>query len=145
MKYWYKTPISHKYLPVITYCFVFKSSQRIQQKLERKKKGLPTEDDLTEEQKDTISSWAKKGNHLQKRLTILTASMTISFYFCWLPYAINCILTMSGVSVPHLTNIIATIFAKSGVVINPVIYIFFNKDVSCCHVFSITYKITPNI
>ena len=99
-----------------------------------KKKNLPTEDHLSEEQKETISSWAKQGKHLQKRLTILTASMTISFYICWMPYAIICILKMFGVSVPHLINIFAPLLAKSGVIINPIIYIFFNKDVSCWHV-----------
>ena len=102
----------------------------MQQKIERKKKDLPTEDDLTVQQQDYISSWTKQGKNLQKRMTILIASMTISFYFCWLPYAIICILAMVGVSSPHYTNIFATLLAKAGVVINPVIYIFFNNDVS---------------
>ena len=72
---------------------------------------------------------------MQKRLTILTVSMTLSFYLCWMPYALNCILTLCGVSVPHVTNVFATLLAKTGVVINPVIYIFFNKDVSFINIF----------
>ena len=105
-------------------------------KIERKKKDLPSEDDLTDEQKEHICLWTKKGRNMQKRLTILTASKTISFYLCWMPYALNCILTMCGIRVLHATNVFATLLAKSGVVINPVIYIFFNKDVSFSNYFN---------
>ena len=67
---------------------------------------------------------------MQRKLTILTLSMTISFYLSWMPYALNCILTMLGVFVPHIPQVIAILFAKSGTVINPILYIFFNKEVS---------------
>ena len=57
--------------------------------------------------------------------------MTLSFYLSWTPYAINTLLTMFGIWIPlPLLNVIAILLAKSGTVINPILYIFFNKDVS---------------
>ena len=67
-----------------------------------------------------------------RQLTILTTSMTMSFYLSWTPYAFNCILNMAGVLIPHVANIIAILFAKCGTVINPTLYIFCNKGVSKC-------------
>ena len=72
----------------------------------------------------------KNAQKLQRKLTILITLMTLSFYITWLPYAINCLLAMSGVILPHAANVIAILFAKSGTVINPILYIFFNKEVS---------------
>lgn len=66
----------------------------------------------------------------QRKLTILIGSMTLAFYATWAPYAITCILVMAGVSLPHTANVIAILFAKFSVVINPTIYIFMNTDVS---------------
>ena len=56
--------------------------------------------------------------------------MTLGFYFCWTPYAINCIAAMAGSSLPRNAGVIAILFAKSGTIINPILYIFLNKDVS---------------
>ena len=56
-------------------------------------------------------------------------SMTVSFYISWTPYAIVCILSMLGISSPRLGNILSILFAKTGTVINPILYIYFNKEV----------------
>ena len=56
--------------------------------------------------------------------------MTLMFYAIWMPYAINCILTMSGIKISHATNVYAILLAKSGTIVNPILYIFLNKDVS---------------
>ena len=57
--------------------------------------------------------------------------MTCAFYLCWTPYAIHSILRIAEVwQPPRLSNVIAILFAKSGTVINPILYIFFNNDVS---------------
>ena len=56
--------------------------------------------------------------------------MTMAFYLSWMPYAINCLLVMAGVMVPKRHQMFASLFAKSGTLINPILYIFFNKDVS---------------
>ena len=69
----------------------------------------------------------------QKRLSTATSvltMMTISFYICWTPYAIYSLLTILGVTVSIVPSMLALLFAKSGVVVNPIIYIFFNKEVS---------------
>lgn len=57
--------------------------------------------------------------------------MTVSFYLSWLPYAADCLLIMCGVTVSSNFHVVAVLFAKSGTVINPILYIFFNKEVSC--------------
>ena len=72
----------------------------------------------------------KKQQKMQRRVTILASSMTISFYITWMPYAIDCILSMSGIKIAHATNVYAILFAKTGTVVNPILYIFLNKDVS---------------
>ena len=67
---------------------------------------------------------------MHRKLAFLTLSMTISFYISWTPYAINSLLIMSGYDVPHIPNVIAVLFAKSATIVNPILYIFLNKDVS---------------
>ena len=71
----------------------------------------------------------KREQKNQRKVNMLITAMTLSFYLSWTPYAINCLLTMSGVSLPYVANVIAILFAKSGTVINPILYILFNKDV----------------
>ena len=66
---------------------------------------------------------------MQRRVTILTSSMTLAFYATWTPYAINCILTMSGIKIYYKSSVYAILFAKTGTLINPILYIFLNKDV----------------
>ena len=66
----------------------------------------------------------------QTNLSILITSMTFSFYMCWTPYAISSFLTMTGAPLPQWMDTVAFLFAKSGAVINPLLYIFFNKKVT---------------
>ena len=73
---------------------------------------------------------SKRDKQMHRKLTILTMSMTVSFYVSWTPYVINCLLIMYGYNLPHLPNVIAALFAKSATMVNPVLYIFLNKDVS---------------
>ena len=56
--------------------------------------------------------------------------MTLSFYLTWTPYAIDCILAMSGIRVPENVKIFALLFSKSGTVINPALYIYSITKVS---------------
>ena len=55
---------------------------------------------------------------------------TITFYLCWLPVAIESILTVAGFSVPLVVTFLAIVCAKAGTVAHPVIYIWFNREVS---------------
>jgi hypothetical protein len=80
-----------------------------------------------------FSNGMKKIQDRQRKLTILTLSMTLSFYMTWGPYAVHSILKL----VPgeywqpsYISNVIAILCAKSGTIINPILYIFFNDDVS---------------
>ena len=63
---------------------------------------------------------------IAKTMTI----MTVSFYICWTPYAIRCMLAMFGIGLSVIPASLALLFAKLGVIINPLIYIFYNKEVS---------------
>ena len=58
------------------------------------------------------------------------AIMTVSFYVTWTPYAIRCILGMLQLDVSPIFSGIALLFAKLGVVVNPLLYIFHNQEVS---------------
>ena len=77
-------------------------------------------------------------NPSKSRLTnasIVTAIMTLSFYLCWTPYAIRCILGMVNVELNAKLSGLSILFSKLGVIVNPVVYIFYNKEVSL-HMFS---------
>ena len=78
------------------------------------------------EKLNNILKNARKGQH---KLRLLIMSMTVSFYISWTPYATVCILSMLGISSPRLGNILSILFAKTGTVINPILYIYFNKEV----------------
>ena len=56
--------------------------------------------------------------------------MTISFYVCWTPYAMRSILELFGFELSNIPSALALLFAKLGVIVNPLIYIFYNKEVS---------------
>ena len=73
---------------------------------------------------------SKQKNKSQRKLTFILLTMTFSFYLTWTPYAANSFLSMIGILTPKLIQILAILFAKSGTVINPILYIFFNKEVS---------------
>merc|ERR1712001_117871 len=86
------------------------------------------DDELIATRKQIESS--KKFEKRQRKTTLLLLLMTVSFYVSWTPYAINSILSMAGAILPRLFNIIALLCSKSGTVINPILYIFYNKSVS---------------
>ena len=65
----------------------------------------------------------------QRKLSFLIVSMILSFYICWMPYTISVLLAMAGGSLPTSAIVSATLFAKSGTIINPILYIFYNKEV----------------
>ena len=56
--------------------------------------------------------------------------MTVSFYVCWTPYAMRSILELFGFKLTNIPSALALLIAKLGVIVNPLIYIFFNKEVS---------------
>ena len=64
-----------------------------------------------------------------KAATSAVAIMTISFYICWLPYAVTSTMSILGLYVAFTMSVPAFLFAKLGVIVNPIIYIFFNQEV----------------
>ena len=73
----------------------------------------------------------KRLQQRQRKLTILTILMTLSFYISWTPYATCSFLRVLGVlKEPPLSNVIGKLFAKSETILNPILYIFFNNEVS---------------
>ena len=56
--------------------------------------------------------------------------MLASFYFVWIPYVIVALLMLAGYHVPTHTQLASTLLAKFGVIINPYVFVFRNKDVS---------------
>ena len=73
---------------------------------------------------------ASQEDKKQMKLTLVLLAMTFSFYLTWTPYAINSFLSMLGIKPPKIAQTLTILFAKSGTVINPILYIFFNKEVS---------------
>ena len=71
-----------------------------------------------------------RSNRNQRKLTFLISATTLSFYITWTPYAIGSVLAMSSTLTHKNVRAISILFAKSGIVFNPILYIFFNKDVS---------------
>ena len=62
--------------------------------------------------------------------SIVMGVMILSFYLCWTPYAIRCILGMVEVELNAKLSGISILFSKLGVIMNPLVYIFYNKEVS---------------
>ena len=84
-------------------------------------------------------SAGKRDLRLHRRLTILTTSMTFTFYLSWTPYAVCSFFTIINHSLPHLPNVVAILMAKLGTVINPILYIYFNKEVRVLKIFKLIF------
>ena len=62
--------------------------------------------------------------------TLTISIMALSFYICWTPYAVRCILAMVGVDLNAKFSGVSILISKLGVIVNPILYIFHNKEVS---------------
>ncbi|XP_026169720.1 teleost multiple tissue opsin a [Mastacembelus armatus] len=72
----------------------------------------------------------------EQHVLLMVMVMVICYLFCWLPYGIMALLATFGP--PELVtpeaSIIPSVLAKTSTVINPVIYVFMNKQFySCFH------------
>ena len=61
--------------------------------------------------------------------TLTITLMTSAFYITWMPYAVKCILAMLGLDLNLRLSALTILFAKLGVLFNPIIYIFYNEQV----------------
>lgn len=68
----------------------------------------------------------------EQRVLFMVVIMVICYLLCWLPYGIMALLATFGPPglVTPEASIIPSILAKTSTVINPVIYVFMNKQVS---------------
>lgn len=68
----------------------------------------------------------------EQRVLLMVITMVIFYLLCWLPYGIMALLaTFGGPGLVTVeASIVPSILAKFSTVINPVIYIFMNKQVS---------------
>ncbi|CAF97627.1 unnamed protein product [Tetraodon nigroviridis] len=67
----------------------------------------------------------------EQRVLFMVVVMVICYLLCWLPYGVVALLATFGPPglVTPAASIIPSILAKSSTVINPVIYVFMNKQV----------------
>lgn len=77
----------------------------------------------------------------EHRVLLMVITMVIFYLLCWLPYGIMALLATFGAPglVTVEASVVPSILAKSSTVINPVIYIFMNKQVS------INKDVTPRL
>ncbi|XP_052405354.1 teleost multiple tissue opsin a [Carassius gibelio] len=70
----------------------------------------------------------------EHRVLLMVITMVIFYLLCWLPYGIMALLATFGAPglVTVEASIVPSILAKSSTVINPIIYIFMNKQFYRC-------------
>lgn len=69
----------------------------------------------------------------EQRVLVMVVTMVVCYLVCWLPYGVTALLATFGPRdflSPEAT-IMPSLLAKFSTVINPFIYIFMNKQVSC--------------
>jgi len=59
--------------------------------------------------------------------------MVFSFTLVWSPYAISCLLRMVGIDPGAASSLISLLFCKTSVLLNPIIYVALNPQVSWPH------------
>lgn len=67
----------------------------------------------------------------ERHISLMVFSMVSCYMLCWMPYGIVALMATFGGSelVTPITSVIPSILAKFSTVVNPVIYVFFNKQV----------------
>ncbi|KAF5902882.1 vertebrate ancient opsin-like [Clarias magur] len=77
------------------------------------------------------SSTVRKREH---HVLLMVVTMVVCYLLCWLPYGIMALLATFGAPglVTAEASIVPSLLAKSSTVINPVIYIFMNKQFNRC-------------
>ena len=64
-----------------------------------------------------------------KKIESMISMMTLSFYVCWTPYVLRVILDLFGIPLSAIVPVLCLHLAKLRIIINPILYIFFNKEV----------------
>ncbi|KAG7319948.1 hypothetical protein KOW79_017091 [Hemibagrus wyckioides] len=74
------------------------------------------------------------GRKREHRVLIMVITMVVCYLLCWLPYGIMALVATFGAPglVTAEASIVPSILAKTSTVINPIIYIFMNKQFNRC-------------
>ena len=67
----------------------------------------------------------------ERKVTFMVIFMIMSFLIAWLGYALVCILRLVGVQVSPYAVAVAMLLAKVGGLLNAIVFIFMNVQVSC--------------
>lgn len=67
----------------------------------------------------------------EQRVLFMVVTMVVCYLLCWLPYGVMALLATFGRPglVTPAASIVPSLLAKTSTVINPIIYIFMNKQV----------------
>ncbi|RXN17108.1 vertebrate ancient opsin-like protein [Labeo rohita] len=70
----------------------------------------------------------------EQRVLFMVVTMVVCYLLCWLPYGVMALLATFGRPglVTPAASIVPSLLAKSSTVINPIIYIFMNKQFCRC-------------
>ncbi|CAL8323070.1 unnamed protein product [Boreogadus saida] len=68
----------------------------------------------------------------EQRVLLMVVTMVSCYLLCWLPYGVVALLSTFGPrdAVGPVVSVVPSLLAKSSTVVNPIIYIFMNKQVS---------------
>ncbi|CAL8319224.1 unnamed protein product [Arctogadus glacialis] len=86
---------------------------------------------------ETLSFYKVSGIHTamsrrrEQRVLLMVVIMVVCYLLCWLPYGVTALLATFGPLglVTPEASIVPSLLAKTSTFINPIIYIFMNKQV----------------
>lgn len=69
----------------------------------------------------------------EQRVLVMVVTMVVGYLVCWLPYGVAALIATFGPRdfLSPEASITPSLLAKFSTVINPFIYVFMNKQVSC--------------
>ena len=67
----------------------------------------------------------------ERKVTFMVMLMITSFLTAWLGYALVCFFRLMGVQVSPLAVAVAMLLAKVGGLLNAIVFVFMNVEVSC--------------
>ena len=105
------------------------SQQQKRRSKQRKHKTTKQPDDTNSEGFSADSQKESTRMKSNRKIESMISMMTISFYVCWTPYVLRVILDLFGVPLSAIVPVLCLHLAKLRIIVNPILYIFFNKEV----------------
>ena len=104
------------------------SQQQKRRSKQRKPKTTKQPDDTNSE---GFADSQKESTRMKsnRKIESMISMMTVSFYVCWTPYVLRVILDLFGVPLSAIVPVLCLHLAKLRIIVNPILYIFFNKEV----------------